>query len=112
MEYANGTYTFEDCVKKAAECGAEGYEIVATQMIPSYPYISNEFLELVNDCKRKYGIGPICYSASNDLGMRYDRNLTEDELLEAAIVDIQSAHKLGCSILFWKGLYLMQNCTM
>ena len=30
MEYANGTYTFEDCVKKAAECGAEGYEIVAT----------------------------------------------------------------------------------
>ena len=99
MEYANGTYSFEECVKKAAECGAEGYEIVATQMIPSYPYISDEFLGQVNECKAKYGIGPICYSASNELGMRYDRNLTEDELLEAAIIDIQSAHKLGCSVL-------------
>ncbi|MBO0458234.1 xylose isomerase [Enterococcus hulanensis] len=99
MEYANGTYSFEECVKKAAECGAEGYEIVATQMIPSYPYISDEFLGLVNNCKEKYGIGPICYSASNDLGMRYDRNLNEDELLQAAILDIQSAHKLGCKVL-------------
>lgn len=99
MEYANGTYSFEECVKKAAECGAEGYEIVAAQMIPSYPYVSDAFLGLVNDCKEKYGIGPICYSASNDLGMRHDRNLTEDELLKAAITDIQSAHKLGCRVL-------------
>jgi sugar phosphate isomerase/epimerase len=38
-EYINGTFNFEDCVRKAAECGVEGYEIVATQMIPSYPHI-------------------------------------------------------------------------
>lgn len=99
MEYANGTYSFEECVKRAAECGAEGYEIVATQMIPSYPYVSDEFLAEVLEYKEKYGIGPVCYSANNDLGMRYDRNLTEQELLEAAILDIQSAHKLGCKVL-------------
>jgi sugar phosphate isomerase/epimerase len=99
MEYANGTYSFEDCVKNAAKCGAEGYEIVATQMIPSYPYVSDEFLALVENCRQKYGIGPVCYAANNDLGKRYDRNLTEDELFDAALIDLQSAQKLGCKIM-------------
>ena len=42
--------------------------------------------------------------------MRYDRNLTEDELLEAAIVDIQSAHKLGCSI-FKSSICAPSDCS-
>lgn len=97
-EYARGVLSFEDCVRTAAEIGAEGYEIVATQMIPSYPYVSDEFLGLVNDCKQKYGISPICYSANQDRGMIQGRNLTEDELLAGAINDLKSAHKLGCKI--------------
>lgn len=99
MEYANGTYTFEDCVKKAAEAGAEGYEIVATQMIPSYPYISDEFLGQVNLYKQKYGIGPVCYAANNDRGLRYDRDLTKEEMFASALNDLQSAHKLGCKVM-------------
>ncbi|RCX09916.1 xylose isomerase-like TIM barrel protein [Anaerobacterium chartisolvens] len=99
MAYATGKYSFEDCVRKAAECGAEGYEIVAAQMIPSYPYISDEFLGQVNYLKRKYGIGPSCYAASNDRGMRFDRDLTDDEMLAAAITDLKSAHKLGCTVM-------------
>ena len=34
----------EDCIRTAKEMGAEGFEIVATQMVPSYPYISDTFL--------------------------------------------------------------------
>ena len=34
----------EDCIRTAKEMGAEGFEIVATQMVPSYPYISDAFL--------------------------------------------------------------------
>lgn len=99
MEYASGDYTFAECVKNAALSGAEGYEIVAAQMIPSYPYVSDKFLGEVKELEQQYGIGPICYASSNDRGMRSDRDLTEDELLQAAIRDLRSAHKLGCKIM-------------
>lgn len=98
-EYAKGNLSFEDCVRTAAEIGAKGYEIVATQMIPSYPYVSDEFSGLVQACWQKYGIKPICYSANQDRGMIPGRNLTEDELLASAIIDLKSAHKLGCEIM-------------
>lgn len=98
-EYARFQYDFEECVKQAALAGASGYEIVATQMIPSYPNVSDEFLGLVNDLKRKYGIGPVSYGANNDKGMRTDRNLTDDEMLADAIIDLKSANKLGCKVM-------------
>ena len=95
-EYASGEYSFEDCVREAAKMGSKGYEIVATQMIPSYPYVSDEFLGMVNACKAKYGIGPVTYGANQDRGMRVDRDLTDDEMLAMAIIDLKSANKLGC----------------
>ena len=98
-EFATGLFTFEDCVQKAAECGVEGYEIVATQMIPSYPYVSDEFLGLVEACTRRYGIRPITYAANTDRGMMFDRDLTDDEIFAMTITDLESAHRLGCEIM-------------
>ena len=98
-EYCSGIFSFEDCVRYTAQMGLDGYEIVAAQMSPSYPYISDEFLGQVNALKAKYGISPICYAANTDMGMRYDRDLTEQELLSATLRDIRSAHKLGCKII-------------
>ena len=98
-EYARGQYDFEECVKQAAEAGAEGYEIVATQMIPSYPNVSEEFLGQVEDLRNKYGIGPVGYGANNDKGMMVDRNLTDDEMLADTIIDLKSANKLGCKVM-------------
>lgn len=90
---------FEDCVRAAAEMGAEGYEIVASESVPSYPYVSDEFLGLVERCKEKYGIGPSCYAAQMDRGMLKDRDLTEDEMVARAITDVMSANKLGCTVM-------------
>lgn len=98
-EYARFQYDFEECVRQAAKAGAEGYEIVGTQMVPSYPNVSDEFLGLVEDCRRKYGIGPVGYAANNDKGMRHDRNLTDDEMLADAIMDLKAANKLGCKVM-------------
>lgn len=98
-EYAKGNLSFEDCVRAAAEIGAEGYEVVGSQMIPSYPYVSDEFLGLVQHCAQKYGIKPVCYGANQDRGMIPGRNLTEEELLARAIIDLKSAHKLGCKVM-------------
>lgn len=98
-EYARYQYDFEECVKQAALAGATGYEIVGTQMIPSYPNVSDEFLGMVEDLKKKYGIGPVGYGANNDKGMRPDRNLTDDEMLADAIIDLKAANKLGCKVM-------------
>ena len=105
QEYATGRMTFDDIVRAAAEIGCEGYEIVATQMIPSYPYVSDEFLAKIERLRAETGIGPISYGANCDRGMLPDRNLTEDEMLASAIIDVQSAHKLGCRVM--RAQYLM-----
>ena len=97
--YLKGELDLEGVIRTAAEMGAEGYEIVASQMIPSYPYVSEEFVEFVNEMKKKYGIRPVCYSAQWDRGMLKDRDLTEDEMVSRAITDIISANKLGCTVM-------------
>ena len=98
-EYAQKKYDFEECVKQAALAGATGYEIVGTQMLPSYPNVSDEFLGLITKLKEKYGIGPVAYGANNDRGMRYDRDLTDDEMLADAIIDLKTANLLGCKVM-------------
>ncbi len=99
QEYCRGEMTLEDCIRKAKEIGAEGYEIVATQMVPSYPYISDKFLGEIKAMSEYYDIRPICYSANMDRGMRGDRDLTEDEMLQMAINDVKSANKMGCRVM-------------
>lgn len=98
-EYARYEYDFEACVRQAAMAGASGYEIVGTQMLPSYPNVSDAFLGQVHGLKKKYGIGPVCYSANNDRGMRQDRDLTDEEMLADAIIDLKTANRLGCGVM-------------
>ena len=96
-QYARGEFSLEDCIRTAKEFGVEGLEIVATQMIPSYPFISEQFLGEMTAMLQYYDLELSCYAANMDRGMRKDRNLTEDEMLERAIIDVRSANKLGCS---------------
>ncbi len=98
-EYARFEYDFEECVRQAAMAGATGYEIVGTQMLPSYPNVSDEFLGMVRDLEVKYGIAPQCYGSNNDRGLRPDRDLTDDEMLADAIIDLKTANKLGCKVM-------------
>ena len=104
-EYCRGEYSLEDCIRKAKEIGSDGYEIVATQMIPSYPYVSDKFLGEIKAINRDYDIEMVCYGANMDRGMRGDRNLTEDEMLSMAINDVKCAYKLGCKVV--REQYLM-----
>lgn len=98
-EYAQLKYDLEECVKQAALCGATGYEIVGTQMLSSYPNVSLEFLGEIELLKSKYGIGPVGYAANNDKGKLRHRNLTDDEMLADTIIDLKTAHQLGCKVM-------------
>ena len=98
-EYCKGEMTLEDCIRKAKELGAQGFEIVATQMVPSYPYVSDKFLGEFTAICRHYDMEPICYGANMDKGLYAGRSLTDDEMLQMAINDIRNAHKMGCKVI-------------
>ncbi len=98
-EYCTGEMSLEDCIRTAKECGSEGFEIVATQMVPSYPYVSDKFLGEIRAMCSYYDIEPVSYAANMDRGMRGDRDLTEDEMLAMAINDVVQANKLGCRVM-------------
>lgn len=95
-EYAEKTMNLEDCIKAAKECGSEGYEIVGTQMVPTYPNVTQEFKEYITSLNEKYDIKAITYSANNDRGKRADRDLSDEEMLADAIIDLKAAYDLGC----------------
>ncbi len=98
-EYVSGKFSLEDCIRKCAEFGVDGYEIVATQMVSSYPYVSDDFLARIKEYEYKYGVKPISYGANTDRGKLYDRDMNDSELVNDTIRDIQNAHKLGCKVI-------------
>lgn len=81
-EYAKGILDLEGIIRTASQMGYTGYEMVATQMSPDYPFVSQEFVGQLTDLNRKYGMEIISYAANMDRGMRPDRNLTEDGCLQ------------------------------
>lgn len=98
-EYAKGILDLEGIIRAAREMGYTGYEIVATQMCPDYPYVSDRFLGELEAMNRHYGMEAVSYAANMDRGLRSDRNLTDAEMLERAITDIKSANKMGCHVM-------------
>lgn len=98
-EYCSGSMDLEDCIRKAHEFGAKGFEIVATQMIDSYPFVSDEFLGRFRDICERYDMTPVSYGANMDKGLYRNREMTDDEMVQFAIRDIRNAHKLGCKVM-------------
>lgn len=105
QEYCRGEMSLEDCIRTAKNMGAEGYELVATQMSPSYPYVDKKFLGELRTMSDYYGIDMCCYSANMDCGLRGDRKLSPDEMLQMAINDVKSANLCGAKVM--REQYLM-----
>lgn len=109
-EYARNLLDLEGCIRTAAQIGAKGIEIVGSQMVDSYPYVSDEYLGKITAIARKYDIELVCYGANTDKGMLPDRDLTEYEMLQRAILDIKAANKLGCKVM--RAQYLLSPSAM
>ena len=98
-EYCKGIFSFEDCIRTAKELGADGIEIVATQMIPFYPVVDDKFLGELKALCSYYDVEPVSYGANCDCGLRYDRHLTGDEMVAMAVQDIKNANRMGCKVI-------------
>lgn len=97
-KFADGDYSVEDCVKRAMELGAEGIELVPSQMTPGYPWPTKAWIEDFREVCHKHGAKPVCYSAYIDMGTRSDRDLNEAEIMESTINDLSIASQLGFQI--------------
>jgi sugar phosphate isomerase/epimerase len=97
-EYYTGRLTLSDALRLSKEAGAEGVEIVASQMVPGFPWPSDKWLHDFRDQCEAMGLEPFCYSAHLDSGLRCDRMMTDDEKLLSTINDLRCAQIMGASV--------------
>ena len=94
-EYISEQLDFEGILAKAKAMGYQGIELVAAQMVPQYPYPSDAWLAYLKGLLAKYELEPVCWSAYIDMGIRTDRDLTEEEIFQCTLNDLIYASKAG-----------------
>jgi len=88
----------EGLLKTASEMGYEGVELVVAQMTPEYPNISDEWIGNFKELLKKYNLHLICWSAYIDMGIRSDRDMTEEEIIQSTRNDLILAKKAGADL--------------
>ncbi|BDV31986.1 sugar phosphate isomerase/epimerase [Microbacterium terricola] len=95
-EFRAGWFDFEGLLGRVAELGiGPGIEIVASQMVPTYPVVSDEFVRTWRTAFDKYGFDESSFGANLDMGRRRDRDMSPDEEFEFSELMFQGAEKLG-----------------
>ncbi|GAA0248421.1 sugar phosphate isomerase/epimerase family protein [Cryptosporangium japonicum] len=97
-EWAAGRYDLDGLLDVVAKAGiGPGIEINASQMLRTYPHVTDEFVRSFRDTMDRHGFTPTSFGANLDLGRRRDRDMTPDEEYEFTVAQFRSAHALGYS---------------
>lgn len=95
-EFRADWYNFEGLLDRVAELGiGPGIEIVASQVLPTYPVVSDDFVSTWRTAFDKHGFDPSSFGANLDMGRRRDRDMTPDEEYEFSATLFDGAVKLG-----------------
>ncbi|GAB5078453.1 C-glycoside deglycosidase beta subunit domain-containing protein [Arthrobacter sp. AD-310] len=95
-EFRAGWYDFDGLLNRVAELGiGPGIEIVASQVLPNYPRVSDDFTRSWQEAFDKYGFAASSFGANLDMGRRRDRDMTPDEEYEFTETLFHAARKLG-----------------
>lgn len=97
-DYVTGKLDLEGCVKTLKDIGFDGIEIVAAQMVPEYPFPSDKWLAQFKELLAKYDMKPLCWSAYIDYGMRTDRDMNREEIIQSTVNDLIYAKKAGFNL--------------
>lgn len=95
QEYYEGKLDLEGCIREAAKTGATGIELLAEQMIDSFPIITSEWKEKWFGWMEKYGTEPTCYDAFLENHIYDNRFCTLREQIDMMKRDIALASELG-----------------
>jgi sugar phosphate isomerase/epimerase len=98
-EYFLRKMTLEEIIATCAQLDIPGIEIIGDQMIPGYPYISDDFLKQWHGWMDKYERTPVCLDMFLDWNKFKGRTMTDDEKYESVHMDIKAANKLGCTVI-------------
>ncbi|WP_194820495.1 sugar phosphate isomerase/epimerase [Nocardia sp. XZ_19_385] len=89
-------YSFEDLIRVAGERNlGPGLEVVGFQSIKNFPVLPDGFAAHFRRLVEDSGLELSCLGANADAGLRQDRLLTEDELVEYMRAQLEAAHSLG-----------------
>ncbi|MCU1567228.1 MAG: hypothetical protein JWQ56_2165 [Pseudarthrobacter sp.] len=95
-EFRAGWYDFDGLLNRVAELGiGPGIEIVASQVLPTYPHVSDDFARSWQEAFDKYGFTASSFGANLDMGRRRDRDMTPDEEYDFTQTLFHGAKKLG-----------------
>jgi sugar phosphate isomerase/epimerase len=95
-EFRAGWFDFDGLLDRVAELGiGPGIEIVASQVVPTYPVVSDDFARTWRAAFDKHGFDASSFGANLDMGRRRDRDMTPDEEFEFSELMFQGAKKLG-----------------
>lgn len=95
-EFRAGWFDFDGLLDRVADLGiGPGIEIVASQVLPTYPVVSDEFLRTWRAAFDRHGFVASSFGANLDMGRRRDRDMTPDEEFEFSELMFQGAKKLG-----------------
>ena len=95
-EFRAGWYDFDQLLDRVAELRiGPGIEIVASQMVPTYPVVSDDFARRWRETFDRHGFDASSFGANLDMGRRRDRDMTPDEEFEVSALLFRGAKKLG-----------------
>ena len=95
-EFRAGWFDFDGLLDRVAELGiGPGIEIVASQVLPTYPVVSDEFVTTWREAFDRHGFDASSFGANLDMGKRRDRDMTPDEEFEVSELLFRGAKKLG-----------------
>ncbi|GAA1942809.1 C-glycoside deglycosidase beta subunit domain-containing protein [Microbacterium deminutum] len=95
-EFRAGWYDFDGLLDRVAELGiGPGIEIVASQVLPTYPVVSDEFVRTWRASFDRHGFDESSFGANLDMGRRRDRDMSPDEEFEFSELLFRGAKKLG-----------------
>lgn len=95
-EFRAGWYDFDGLLDRVADLGiGPGIEIVASQVLPTYPAVSDDFAASWQASFDKHGFDASSFGANLDMGRRRDRDMTPDEEYEFTETLFHGAKKLG-----------------
>ncbi|WP_163167103.1 DUF6379 domain-containing protein [Arthrobacter sp. Alg241-R88] len=95
-EFRAGWYDFDGLLNRVAELGiGPGIEIVASQVLPTYPHVTDGFARSWQEAFDKHGFTASSFGANLDMGRRRDRDMTPDEEYEFTETLFHGAKKLG-----------------
>lgn len=90
---------FEDILKDIRDTGATGIEILANSHIPTYPNVSDEWIENWNSKLAQYNLEPAEYGHWVDSRLYKGRELDTRESIQMLERDFILANKMGFKVL-------------